>query len=454
MEFFPASEQPAGSTRTLLRESDGSVVKRTVLPTGLRIVSESVPGARSVTLGVWAGAGSRDETDRSRGAAHFLEHLLFKGTQRRSALDIATEIDAVGGLANAFTTKEYTCFYAKVLGADLPVAVDVMLDITTAPTLRVEDIDAERSVVVEEIGMHEDDPGDRAGEAVEAAVLSGSPLARPILGTRESVMAMTPRSIRGFFRKHYQPQSLAITASGAVEHNHLVKLVRAATEGLGWTWGVAPQALHRGTGGGRRYRGAAGLTTQEWSGGQCTVAWAVPGLPRSHPDRRALDVVNEIVGGGMSSRLFQSVRERHGLAYAVYSGHNPYSDAGVWSAAAGCQPERAADVLRLVGHELRSIVADGIDEAEVVRAKGHLSGSLVLSGEDTAARMVSLGRAEVATGELITMDEALDRIAAVTPADAERVAREVLSAGPAVCVVGGPQTEQARQELAALASGG
>lgn len=454
MPFFPAAEQPAGTTRLLLRESDGSVVRRTVLPSGLRVVSESAPGSRSVTLGVWAGAGSRDETARTRGAAHFLEHLLFKGTRRRSALDIAAEIDAVGGMANAFTSKEYTCFYAKVLGRDLPVAVDVIMDITTQPTLKAADIDAERTVVMEEIGMHEDDPADRAGEAVEAAVLSGSPLSLPILGTRESITGMTPRAIRSFFARHYQPAMLAVTASGAVEHNHLVKLVREATEGLEWPWGVAPRELHRGLGSTRRRRPATGVTWQDWPGGQCTVALAVPGLPRAHPDRRALDVVNEIVGGGMSSRLFQSVRERHGLAYAVYSGHSPYSDAGVWTAAAGCQPDRAVDVVRLVGQELRSIITDGVDAAEVVRAKGHLSGNLALAGEDSASRMASLGRAEVATGELITLDEALDRVAAVTVADVNRVAREVLSAPPAVCVVGGPTRAKERKELTALAVGG
>jgi predicted Zn-dependent peptidase len=452
MAFFPAAQQQAGTTRLLLRESDGSVVRRTVLPTGLRVLSESVPGARSATLGVWAGAGSRDETDRGRGAAHFLEHLLFKGTKRRTALDIAAEIDAVGGIANAFTSKEYTCFYAKVLGRDLPVAVDVILDITTRATLRAADIDAERTVVIEEIGMHSDDPGDRASEAVESALLEGSALARPILGTTESITGMTPQAIRSFFRRHYRPEALAVAASGDVDHNRLVALVRAATEDLGWPWGVAPLPLHRGAGS-RKPRGRVGLTAQTWSGEQCTVALGVPGLPRPHPDRRTLDVLNEIVGGGMSSRLFQTVREQHGLAYSVYSGHTPYSDAGVWMAAAACRPDRAVQVLRLVREQIGAVVADGVTDEEVDRAKSHLSGSLVLSGEDTSARMVALGRAEVATGELITIDQALERIADVTPDGVRRVAANVLSAPPAVCVVGGPTQAAARRELAAAVEG-
>ncbi len=433
--FFPASQQPAGSTRQLLRESDGSVVRRTVLPTGLRVVSESVPGAHSVTLGIWAGVGSRDETPAAAGAAHFLEHLLFKGTARRSALDVAAEVDAVGGQMNAFTSKEYTCFYAKVLGHDLPVAVDVMMDITTSPSLREADIDAERSVVLEEIAMHDDDPQDRAGEALDRKVLAGSPLRLPILGTRESIVAMSPRTIRSFFRRHYRPQSLAVTAAGNVDHAELVSLVRAATADLGWPWGVAPEPLKDRRP--RRSRHLPGsIESLPWPGEQCTVALATSGLPRGDDNRRTLDVLNAIVGGGMSSRLFQSVREERGLAYSVYSGHSAYSDAGVWSVAAGCQPERAAEVFDVVTAELDAIRDHGVGDDEVARAKGHLSGSIVLSGEDTAARMVTLGRAEVATGELHSLAESLAKVEAVTPAAVNELARELLAQPRQVCAVG------------------
>ena len=444
--FFPASQQQAGTTRLLLRESDGSVVRRTVLPTGLRVVSESVPGALSVTLGVWAGVGSRDETAASAGTAHFLEHLLFKGTQDRSALQIAAEVDAVGGQMNAFTSKENTCFYAKVLGSDLPVAVSVVMDMLTRPTLRAEDIDAERTVVLEEIAMHEDDPMDRAGEHLDRSVLAGSPLALPILGSPESIRGLTPRIVRSFFRRHYRPENLAVTAAGNVDHNELVRLVRAATQDLDWSWGVPPAPLptRRPR---RRRRPDGKADVLAWSGEQCTVALAAPGLPRSDPDRRSLDVLNTVIGGGMSSRLFQSIREERGLAYSVFSGHSAYSDAGVWSVAAGCQPESAAEVFTVVTDELAAVVRDGVSDEEIERAKGHLTGSIAMAGEDTAARMSALGRAEVATGELFSLEEALDKVAAVTPASVAQVASTLLTQPRDVVAVGAPGDRRTRSAM-------
>jgi predicted Zn-dependent peptidase len=397
--------------------------------------------------------GSRDETPSSAGAAHFLEHLLFKGTASRTALDVAAEIDAVGGQMNAFTTKEFTCFYAKVLGKDLPVAVDVMADVTTRPSLRGEDIEAERLVVLEEIAMHEDDPADRAGEAAEAAALAGTRLSRPILGTKDSIGAMAPRVVRSFFKRQYQPAALAVTASGNVDHAALVAMVRAATENLPWPWGVPPQELKRSANGFRARSLAGSVVSLPWPGEQCNVAVCARGLPRSHPDRRALDVVNSIVGGGMSSRLFQEVREQRGLAYSVYSMHSAYSDAGSWQVAVGCQPERLAEVLDVVTGVLADVRDNGVTSDEITRAKGHLSGTMVLAGEDTSARMVSLGRAEVATGELISLDEALARIAAVSAADVARVARRLLGQPRQVCVVGAPRNAGVRRALASAMAG-
>lgn len=429
----------------LLQEPDGSAVRRTVLPTGLRVVSESVPGARAVTLGIWAGVGSRDESHRSAGAAHFLEHLLFKGTKRRSAMDVAAAVDAVGGQMNAFTSKEYTCFYAKVLGSDLAVAVDVMTDITTQPLLRAADIDAERAVILEEIGLHEDDSEDRADEVVESAVLAGSRLALPILGTRDSITRMSPRTVRSFFARHYRPQGLAVTASGNVDHAQLVRLVRAATDDLDWPWGVTPNPLGRDRVT-RPVTDGARLTIRPWPGEQSALHMATAGLARSDDDRKILDVLNVIVGGGMSSRLFQSVREERGLAYSVYSSHTSYSDAGVWGAAAGCHRSNVADVLGVITGEVRRLVAEGVHEDEVARAKGHLSGSAVLACEETSARMVALGRAEIATGELLGIDQVLERIDSVTIDDVNRVARMLLTQPFQTCVVG--STDSARNRKA------
>ncbi|MCH9814900.1 MAG: insulinase family protein [Actinomycetia bacterium] len=448
-KYFPASEQAAGSTRLLLKEGDGAIVKRTVLPNGLRVISEQVPGTRSVTVGVWAGVGSRDETPASAGAAHFLEHLLFKGTQTRSALEIAESMDAVGGDMNAFTSKEFTCFYTKSLARDLPLAVDVLLDITSDPLLASEDIEAERSVVIEEIAMHEDDAGDRAHEALQSGLLGRSKLALPILGTRESIAGMSTGVIRRFFKKHYQPQNLVVAAAGDVDHRELLRLVKRSTQKLDWAWGVTPEPSR---GGGQRRRSVrAGVHVADWPGEQCTVSVGTAGLPALHEDRRTLDVFNTLVGGGMSSRLFQAIREDRGLAYSVYSFHTPYSDAGVWGVTAGCTPAKAEEVLAVTQAELERVVDQGVDATEVDRAKGHLAGSLVLSGEETAARMSALGRAEVATGQLFTLDEALMRIERVDTEGVIRVAKELLSQPRQAVVVGPiPDQDKAKRELSAL----
>jgi len=443
--YFPATEQSAGSTRTLLNEPDGSRVVRTVLPTGLRVISENVPGARSVTLGVWAGVGSRDETPASAGSAHFLEHLLFKGTPTRSALKISTDMDAVGGEMNAFTSKELTCFYAKSLPKDLSLSVEILLDITTSPLLRATDIESERTVVLEEIAMHEDDASDRASEALHAGVLAESNLAKPILGTRDSISKLSSRGIRGFFGQHYRPSNLVVAAAGDVDHRELLELVGRATEGLGWSWGTPPNPS-RTSGGWRRNPPKGQLHLANWPGEQCTVTIGTAGLPRGHEDRRTLDVLNEVVGGGMSSRLFQSIREDQGLAYSVYSFHIPYSDAGVWGLAAGCSPAVAQDVIELARDELSRVLSDGIFEDEVERAKGRLSGSLVLASEDTSARMGSLGKAEVSTGELDSMSEALARIASVDTSGVNRVAHDLLTQPQQIVIVGPHEDLEASRE--------
>lgn len=451
--FFPATQQPAGSTRRLLRQSDGSEVTRTILASGLRVLSETVPGARSVTLGVWAPVGSRDETRAGTGAAHFLEHLLFKGTATRSVLDVSSQIDAVGGQINAFTTKEYTCFHAKVLGEDLGVAVDVLLDITTRPALRATDIEAERSVILEEIAMNDDDPADRAGEGAESAALAGSPLARPILGSRTSITGMSRRTLHGFFTTHYQPQRLTVVAAGNVDHDALVALVAAATDPLAWPDAI-PAVTHRGgDGASAPAPRPSRVLRRQWSGEQCNLAIALPGLPRTHPARRALEVLNTIIGGGMSSRLFQAIREDRGLAYSVYSDHTAYSDAGVLSIAAGCQPERAGEVCDVIRTELAAVVRAGVTDEEIARAKGYLCGSIALSNEDTSARMIVLGRAEAVTGRLVEVDEALAQVHAVTRADLTALAEQLLTAPRQVCAVGAAGDARTRRALTAVAEG-
>lgn len=388
-----------------------------------------------MTLGIWAGVGTRDETPTSAGTAHFLEHLLFKGTPTRSALEISSDMDAVGGEMNAFTTKELTCFYAKSLPKDLALTVDILLDITTSPLLREEDIESERTVVLEEIAMHDDDASDKANEALHAGVLARSKLAKPILGTRDSISTLSPRVIRGFFRKHYRPSNLVVAAAGDVDHRELLEMVGKATEDLGWPWGATPNRS-RAQGNRRRKSLSRGLHLAHWPGEQTTVTMGTTGLPRGHRDRRTLDVLNEVVGGGMSSRLFQSIREDQGLAYSVYSFHVPYSDVGVWGLTAGCSPEAAPGVIELAQEELERVLSAGLFEDEVERAKGRLSGGLVLASEESAARMAALGKAEISTGELLSMPEALERIAVVDTSGVNRVARDVLSQPRQVVIVG------------------
>ncbi|GHH88001.1 putative zinc protease [Streptomyces sulfonofaciens] len=430
-------------TQTLLKGKDGiGTVRRTTLPGGLRVVTETLPSVRSATFGIWSHVGSRDETPTLNGATHYLEHLLFKGTSRRSALDISAAIDAVGGEMNAFTAKEYTCYYARVLDTDLPLAIDVVCDMLTGSLILEEDVDAERGVILEEIAMTEDDPSDCVHDLFAHTMLGDTPLGRPVLGTVDTVNALTADRIRRFYKRHYDPTHLVVTAAGNIDHQKVVRQVRAAFERAGALTraDAEPRAPRDGS---RAVRTAGRVELLGRKTEQAHVVLGVPGLPRTDERRWALGVLNTALGGGMSSRLFQEVREKRGLAYSVYSYTSGFADCGLFGVYAGCRPSQVHDVLKICRDELDRVAEHGLSDDEIGRAIGQLSGSTVLGLEDTGALMNRIGKSELCWGEQMSVDEMLSRISEVTPDDVRDVARRLLGQRPSLSVIGPLKDKQA-----------
>ncbi|HET9188930.1 MAG TPA: pitrilysin family protein [Acidothermaceae bacterium] len=428
------SDQKPGSTKTLISGADGAVVRRTVLPGGLRVITEAMPSVRSVSFGVWVGVGSRDETIAQAGSSHYLEHLLFKGTKRRDALEISAALDAVGGEMNAFTAKEYTCFYARVLDNDLPIAVDVISDMMTSSLVRSVDVDSERGVILEEIAMHEDDPGDVVHDAFAEALYGDTPLGRPILGTVDSINSLKRSAINGYYRRRYKPENMVVAVAGNVDHAKVVRLVSKAFAPALAGSDALPAAPRVGGRAPSSNLGVSSVVRRPTE--QAHLVLGMPALARVDERRFALGVLNAALGGGMSSRLFQEVREKRGLAYSVYSYAAHHAETGMFGVYAGCQPNRVHEVLNICREQLAMAAYSGITAEELVRGKGQLAGSLVLGLEDTGSRMSRLGKSELVYGELLTVDEVLARIDAVSLDDVRAVASEVLSAKPTLAVIG------------------
>jgi predicted Zn-dependent peptidase len=403
------------------------VIRTEVLQCGARLVTETMAEARSVTVGVWVGTGSRDEDDAHSGASHFLEHLLFKGTPQWSAADIAESVDEIGGDMNAFTTKEYTAFYIRLLADALPLGLDVLGAIMTEPALRVDDIDAERQVILDEILMHADEPADFAAEQCTAAMFPDHPLGREVLGTPPSVESLDQDEIRGFFESHYRAGNLVVAAAGDVDHDRLALEVQARFARR--SGGASPLRV-----GPDRPGKALVVLERPTEQVHLVVGMRCPG--RHSPERWPLAVLNHVLGGGISSRLFQEVRERRGLAYSIWSERIHYEEVGTMTVSVGTAPEHAPEVLALVHGELDRMGENGISARELTVAKGHLRAETLLSLEDSGARMSRIGSSLLLHGQVLEVDEVLAKVEAVTVEDVAAVAAELATQTRTLSVVG------------------
>ena len=428
-------EQRPGTTRTLLTAEQGGLVKRTVLPGGLRIITEQMPSVRSAAIGIWVNVGSRDEVASQTGSAHYLEHLLFKGTKNRTALDISSTIDAVGGEMNAFTSKEVTCFYTRVLDTSVPEAIEVLVDMITSATITSVDVDQERQVVLEEIAMRDDDPADIVHEQFSRALYGDAPLGRSILGTVENISSLSRRSIHGFYRKYYTPDRLVVAVAGNIDHASIVKQIRKAFNLGGFDLGgeetpyvpskVKTKVSHSG-----------GFVKFDKTTEQANLVIGVPGLDRADERRYIQSVFNAALGGGMSSRLFQEVREKRGLVYTVYSFGQQFQDAGMAGVYAGCSPKNLEQVTQVITDVLDEVALNGITKAELVKAKGQVSGGMVLGLEDTSSRMSRIARSEMNHGYVPSVSQVLERISAVTLEEVHTLAHHLWSQERLTAVVG------------------
>ncbi|SDG77086.1 Predicted Zn-dependent peptidase [Klenkia brasiliensis] len=435
-----------GRTEVLDVDEVGGRVERTELPGGLRVITEQMPGVLSATVGIWVGVGSRDETPGLGGSSHFLEHLLFKGTRSRTALEIATAMDAVGGEMNAFTAKEHTCYYANVLASDLPLAVTLLGDLVTDALNTAPDLESERTVVLEEIAMRDDEPADAVHDLFATTLFGDTPLGRSVLGTVESIEALTRDDVDGWYRSRYSAPSIVVAAAGRVDHAQVLDLVRAAF-GDRLAGDVRPDPLRTGDDGvpgTPAHR--TGLIHRRTE--QTHLLLGSVGLGRLDPARYAAAVLDAAVGGGMSSRLFQEIREKRGLVYSVGSSLTHYAGSGVFSVYAGCAPKRVPEVLRLVRSGLAEVAADGLRDDEVARGIGQLKGGLVLGLEDTGSRMSRIGKSELSYGEYLPVREVLARLEAVDTAEVRAVAADLLARPTALAVVG-PYREKDLERLGA-----
>ena len=405
---------------------------------GTRVVTEAMPNLRSVAVGFWVGSGAVDEDERQFGASHFLEHLLFKGTAERTATDIAAAVESVGGDMNAFTTQEYTAFYVRVPDDHLELALDILADVVWHPAFRPDEVESERNVILEEIGMRDDAPDDVVHELANAALFPHHPLGRSVLGTRESIAAMPRDVIADYHAAHYRPRNVVVAAAGNLDHERVADHVAHLVPG---TRGTRPDRMQF------PFHPIERTTGDQRATEQAHLVLSLASIARDDPDRYALSVLSQILGGGMSSRLFQEVRERRGLAYSVYAYRAAYETTGSMSIYAGTAPERMAETLKVVRAELARLVADGLPDHELLAAKGHLKGATTLALETSSSRMHRLGRGLLTLGEIPSVDAIVAAVDAVTVADVRRVIDRVFATDEQVLSVVGPL------DVAVLAAG-
>jgi predicted Zn-dependent peptidase len=404
------------------------MITRDILPNGLTLLTEAMPHVRSVAIGVWLKRGSRHETPAETGISHFIEHMVFKGTRTRSAEVIASQVDSIGGHMDAFTAKEYASFHLKVLDEHLPLAVEILGDIVMNPLFDPLEMSKEKKVILEEIKMVEDTPDDLVMELFTQAFWPDHPLGRPILGTRKSVLGFGREKLRSFFRDVYRPSNIVISAAGHLKHESTAKLVRRHFGALGETRDGRPI---------RPPRPASRIVTRSKKElEQVHLCLGTPAYPQSHRDRYGTYILNTVLGGSMSSRLFQNVREKRGLVYSISSGVTAYSDAGSFTVYAGTSLDSVGEVIRLTVEELKRLKGEPIPADEMRRAKDHLKGSLMLSLENTGSRMSYLARQEIYFGRTFGLDETLGEIESVAAADVQRIANDLFRGDLAMSLLG------------------
>ena len=409
-------------------------VKRSVHSSGLRIVTEEVPSVRSAAVGIWVNVGSRDEAPATAGASHFLEHLLFKGTTSRTALEISSSIESVGGEMNAFTSKEYTCFYARVIDTDLPMAIDVVSDLITSSIVTALDVDAERKVVLEEIAMRDDDPSDLVHDLFSDTYYGDTPIGRPILGTVESIKGMSRNTVFNYYKKKYLPQDLVVAVAGNIKHKRVVAMVEEALSRDNFLDVMAAPVIRPNTVVKNSKQQSVGLLYKKSE--QAHMFYGMEGVARADDRRFAMGVLSAALGGGMSSRLFQEIREKRGLAYSVYAYAQQFAGSGVLGFYAGCNPTKATEVVEIIRSVVADVADNGMTHEEIERAKGAVRGSLVLSQEDTGSRMSRIGKNEIMYGQVMDFDDILKAISRVSAQDIREIASEFLVKTPTLALVG------------------
>jgi predicted Zn-dependent peptidase len=409
-------------------------VKRSVHSSGLRIVTEEVPSVRSAAVGIWVNVGSRDEAPATAGASHFLEHLLFKGTTSRTALEISSSIESVGGEMNAFTSKEYTCFYARVIDTDLPMAIDVVSDLITSSIVTALDVDAERKVVLEEIAMRDDDPSDLVHDFFSDTYYGDTPIGRPILGTVDSIKSMSRSTVFNYYKKKYLPQDLVVAVAGNIKHKRVVAMVEQALSRDNFLDVMAAPVVRPNTVVKNTKQQSVGILYKKSE--QAHMFYGMEGVARADDRRFAMGVLSAALGGGMSSRLFQEIREKRGLAYSVYAYAQQFAGSGVLGFYAGCNPTKAIEVVEIIRAVLSDVADNGMTHEEIERAKGAVRGSLVLSQEDTGSRMSRIGKNEIVYGQVMDFDDILKAISRVSAEDIREIASEFLVKTPTLALVG------------------
>ena len=429
--YFPLDQSELSFTA-----SGGSTVHRSILRSGVRVLTEHVPGAQSASVSFSVAVGSRDETNGHFGSTHFLEHLLFKGTKRRTALDIAIAFDSVGGSSNASTGKEHTSYYARVQDKALPLAVDVIADMLTSSLIDATEFENERTVILEELAMNDDDPQDVAHEAFSEAVLGDHELGRPIGGNKETIGAVSRDAVWQHYQQNYRPQDLVVAAAGGVKHSDFVALVEKELSAAGWDLGLSAEPVARRNNEQAKITRGKPLQVIKRPIAQANILVGMPGIIGNDSRRYAMGILNTVLGGGMSSRLFQEIREKRGLAYSVYSFNQAYSDASTFGLYAGCSPAKSEQVTRLMLDEFEKIAQSAITTDELELAIGNISGGLALKFESSQARMSRLIGSEMSTGEFFDLDETIERFSAVTVDQVQALVQDLLLGERTIVAVG------------------